>query len=286
MQTLRASLLVSVVCAGVVLPTGGRAATGGDDTTSPHTVTANVALVSDYRFRGISQTYNLPAVQGGFDYAHSSGFYLGTWASSVSNNLFLNGSGMEWDFYGGYKWQLNDAVTLDFGVLQYWYPGAHFNDDHNTRYNNTEIYIGGVWDWFGFKYSYAATDYFGVNSDTFGGYAPIVNNRGRIDEGRTLGDSPGSSKGSGYLELNGTFTVWDNTILGLHFGWLDVKNYSALSYFDYKISLGYDFGWGVLSAAAITTTAQDKWYRYCETDGGDCKNPASSTLVLSLSRTL
>jgi len=290
MQALRATLFVSAVsavsavCAGAALPQDSRAA--GDDTTSPHTFTGNVALVSDYRFRAISQTYTLPAIQGGFDYSHSSGFYLGTWASSVSTNLYNNGAGMEWDLYGGYKWQVGDATTLDFGILQYIYPGAHYNDDQNTRYNNTEIYIGLVWDWFSAKYAYAASDYFGVNSHTYGGYLPIVNNRGAIDEGRALNEDPGSSRGSGYLDVNGAFTVRDKTTLVLHVGWLGVRNYSVLSYVDYKVSLAHDFGWGVVSAAAIASTAGDKWYRYCETSGDSCKNPADSTLVLSLSRTL
>jgi uncharacterized protein (TIGR02001 family) len=78
-----------------------------------HTFTANAALVSDYRFRGISQTYGLPAIQGGFDYAHSSGFYLGTWGSSVTGNLYANGSGMEWDLYGGYKGSITDDLGYD-----------------------------------------------------------------------------------------------------------------------------------------------------------------------------
>src|SRR4029453_8356894 len=70
------------------------------------TITANVGLFSEYLFRGISQTAGKPAVQGGFDYAHSSGFYLGTWGSNVS---LLEGFGADsrsslgWDLYGGYK---------------------------------------------------------------------------------------------------------------------------------------------------------------------------------------
>ena len=50
---------------------------------SAHTFTGNVGFVSDYVFRGISQTQNHPAIQGGFDYNHASGFYVGTWASNV-----------------------------------------------------------------------------------------------------------------------------------------------------------------------------------------------------------
>jgi hypothetical protein len=79
---------------------------------SPHTFTGNLNLVSEYRYRGISQTNNKPAVQGGFDYAHASGVYVGTWASNVS--WLSDGGGgtvsnsLEWDIYGGYKGAVGD----------------------------------------------------------------------------------------------------------------------------------------------------------------------------------
>jgi len=60
--------------------------------TSP--VTGNMAIVSDYRFRGISQSYLGPAIQGGIDYAHPSGFYIGNWNSSVSSLVYTGGSGI------------------------------------------------------------------------------------------------------------------------------------------------------------------------------------------------
>jgi hypothetical protein len=72
----------------------------------------------------------------------------------------------------------------------------------------------------------------------------------------------------------------------LHAGRLEVENYGELSYTDYKISLARDFGWATVTAAAITSDAEVKWYRYCEPNATHCKDPAGSTLVLSLSRTL
>ena len=79
-------------------------------------------------FRGISQTNEKPAIQGGFDVGHKSGFYVGTWASNISwlsdGNPDVSAS-MEWDFYGGYKWALPADFVLDLGVLYYWYPGTY-----------------------------------------------------------------------------------------------------------------------------------------------------------------
>ncbi len=68
---------------------------------SAHTLSGNVTLVGDYRFRGLSQTYTQPAIQGGVDYASTIGAYAGAWGSNVSGNQFLNGGSLELDLYGG-----------------------------------------------------------------------------------------------------------------------------------------------------------------------------------------
>src|SRR6187399_1120009 len=90
-------------------------------------LTGNLSLTTDYRFRGISQTYKLPAVQGGLDFADKSGVYLGTWMSNVSGNSYNNGAGLEWDLYGGYKFNIAENVQIDLGTLAYVYPGAKLN---------------------------------------------------------------------------------------------------------------------------------------------------------------
>jgi uncharacterized protein (TIGR02001 family) len=83
------------------------------------TITGNVALATDYAYRGISQTSQNPAIQGGFDAAFgSSGFYVGTWASNVAF-----GGSLELDAYAGWKTTVG-PVGLDVGVLGYFYPGA------------------------------------------------------------------------------------------------------------------------------------------------------------------
>ncbi len=97
--------------------------------TPEHTLTGNMAIVSDYRFRGISQTFGEgfftvgPAIQGGIDYSHSSGLYLGNWNSNVSGNQYPNGSSIEMDFYGGWKHAWGD-FGLDVGTIYYAYPGG------------------------------------------------------------------------------------------------------------------------------------------------------------------
>ena len=113
---MKKSLLALAVLAALT-PLHSNAQTAAAPAAEPASpLTGNLAIVSDYRFRGISQSYRLPAVQGGIDYAHSSGFYLGNWNSSVSGNQYPNGASLEMDFYGGFKIPLADAITLDLGA--------------------------------------------------------------------------------------------------------------------------------------------------------------------------
>jgi uncharacterized protein (TIGR02001 family) len=140
---------------------------------SPLSLSANVNLVSDYYFRGLTQTWHNPAIQGGFDAAHSSGLYAGVWASNVSGKQYAGGS-METDLYAGYNYKLNEDVTLGAGLIYYWYPGANVDEAAgcattacpDQSYDTLEGNLSAAWKWLSFKWSYAFTDYFGANADT------------------------------------------------------------------------------------------------------------------------
>jgi uncharacterized protein (TIGR02001 family) len=93
---MRQSVLAAALCAALAAPGLANA-----QAKSPHTVAGNMSIVSDYRFRGISQTFEQPAIQGGIDYSHASGFYLGNWNSNVSGISFIDGT-FEMDLYGGF----------------------------------------------------------------------------------------------------------------------------------------------------------------------------------------
>ncbi|WP_417516374.1 TorF family putative porin [Minwuia sp.] len=90
----------------------------------PGEFSANVGLFTDYRFRGITQTDNEPAIQGGFDWSHDSGIYFGTWASNVQ----FADAHIEMDFYGGFANEVGN-FSYDLGLIYYWYPGARDNQD-------------------------------------------------------------------------------------------------------------------------------------------------------------
>lgn len=276
----------SFVLAQAAAPTAAEA--------SPHTLTGNLSFVTDYRFRGISQTYGLPAVQGGFDYAHASGVYLGTWASNVYSTAgngvgtsYTNGAGLEWDLYGGYKFEVAKDLTLDVGALYYYYPGARWNNTERSSFDNLELYVGATYQWFSVKYSQSLTDYFGAKTATLGGVCGIETN-GTTSSGNCFGAAPGSSKGSSYLEMNANFEVGDKLMLGLHAGRATVQNYGLLDYTDYKVSLSKEFKGFNVGIAAIGTDAKRDIYR---TTTGTTTTPTGTydtsapTLVLSVGKT-
>ena len=125
-------------------------------------VTGNLGLASDYRFRGISQSQNGPAVQGGVDYAHSSGLYIGNWNSSVSSQLYTNGAGVESDIYAGYKKDIYKGLTVDVGSYNYFYPNA--TNGKNPNFNTQELFAGLGYGPVAVKYSRSTSNYFGTQN--------------------------------------------------------------------------------------------------------------------------
>ena len=98
------------------------------------TVSGSVAIASDYRFRGVSQSDRQMAVQGGLTIAHESGFYVGTWASNLAGWGTFGGANMELDLIGGYKAKLSGTATLDAGLTWYMYPGGADKTDFAEPY--------------------------------------------------------------------------------------------------------------------------------------------------------
>jgi uncharacterized protein (TIGR02001 family) len=224
---------------------------------SPHTLTGNVGLYSQYIFRGLNQTGGNPALQGGFDYSHSSGFYAGTWASNISwlkenasafgppiveQGTYGRGGSLEWDFYGGYKWGFAPDWTLDLGTLYYWYPGKISNNPAINpaiaaltgvasvgvpKADTWELYAGLAWKWLSAKYSYS------LQNETFG----------VLD-----------SSGTWYLDFSANFPLTKELALVAHYGiqkysgtdprnvvvgGLQLDNDNYYSYEDWKIGLTY-----------------------------------------------
>ncbi len=113
------------LAAATVLATGSLVspafAQDADDSSSV-TISGNVALVSDYRFRGVSLSGGDPAIQGGVTVAHDSGFYIGTWASSIDDFGTDFYGDVEVDLFGGWSGDVSEGIGLDVGLLYYAYP--------------------------------------------------------------------------------------------------------------------------------------------------------------------
>jgi uncharacterized protein (TIGR02001 family) len=248
MNTLQKTAIAAAI-SGVFTPAAfAQAAPAAAPEPSP--ITANVTIVNDYRYRGISQSNFQPAIQGGFDYAHESGFYIGNWNSSISwlsdsysaANSTQISSPVEMDFYAGFKKELiAPGFATDVGVLQYYYPisgslGSSLNNttarqrDGNRQAtaqnpNTTEAYVAQNFTFgpvAGFvKFSYALTNLFGFYN----------------------------SAGSYYPDLTANYDtgVWGLTLNG-HVGYQyisnNVGNYD-FSYTDYKLGVTKDFGGGL-----------------------------------------
>lgn len=203
---------------------------------SPHTVTGNVTVASDYIFRGVSQSQHKPALQGGLDYSHSSGIYLGTWGSNVNwvrDTNFKTDSSLEMDFYGGYKGSFATDFSYDVGALYYYYPGDVVAGTKNT--NSAEVYGSLGWKFISLKYSHAASD------NLFGWYNTTTSK---------------SSRNSGYLDLSANYDLGAGWGINGHVGHQTIRNLGAASYTDWKLGVSKDVGFGVIALAYTDTNAE------------------------------
>ncbi|EIZ77842.1 hypothetical protein WSK_3512 [Novosphingobium sp. Rr 2-17] len=113
-----------------------------EETPKELTVTGTVGLVTDYRFRGVSQSDKELAVQGGLTVTHSSGFYVGTWGSNLAGWGTFGGSNTELDLIGGYSREIASGVTLDVGLTWYMYPGGYSKTDFAEPYVKVSSTVG------------------------------------------------------------------------------------------------------------------------------------------------
>jgi uncharacterized protein (TIGR02001 family) len=237
----------------------------------------NVGVVSDYLFRGVSQTHGKPALQGGIDYAHPSGFYVGAWGSNITWVKDWLGKGrIEVDVYGGFKQTVGD-FSYDVGYITYNYPGHGSESPGNLANPNTqEIYVSGGYKWLSAKYSYATSSHF---IGWYGGQ--------NFDQ---------KTRGSDYLELNANYDLGDGWTLIGHTGHQRVKDLSLANYTDWKIGATKDVGFGVVGLAYSDTNAKGSCSpleAYCwgtggsssAAPGGNFKNVSKGTAVLSFLKT-
>lgn len=261
----KSNLLNSLILAALTVPGVAMAADAPE-----HAFTSNIGLVSNYLYRGISQTGAKPALQGGFDYAHASGLYAGVWGSSISwltDSPAVTGATsaqLELDTYVGYKGATGD-VSYDVGFLRYNYPATYAATlpTGSAKADTNELYGAATYSIVTAKLSYSLGDLFGVSN----------------------------AKGSTYLELNASYPIPDSGItLGAHYGKQAYKGTSAdalknagsdPTYADYKLSVSKDYSGYVVGLAFSNTNANKVQYT-----SGTNKYLGKSTAVLSLTHAM
>lgn len=219
------------------------------------TLSFNATVISDYRYRGISQTRLQPALQGGADYVHATGWYVGAWGSTIKFAKDAGGDGdVEIDVYGGKRGELAPGLSYDVGVLRYFYPDnklgqvAGFVSAHTTEVYG-QLGVGPAY----VKYSHATTNLFGfVDSDN-----------------------------SGYLDLGANLDAGNGLTVQLHAGHQKVRNNEAADYTDWKIGVSRQFEIATVALAYVGTNAGKS--AYASPRNG--KFTGRDALVLSVSRT-
>lgn len=188
------------------------------------TYSSSLGIVSNYVFRGLTQTATQPALQGGVTATLDCNFYVGAWGSNVSwiSDAYPGtSSSLELDIFAGYKHALCEGVDYDIGLLRYQYPGDF--GGVATEPQTTELYGALTWKMLTLKTSVSLGDTFGVDN----------------------------SSGTWYADLSGNFQLPKDFALGLHVGHQEyagsiggTSNDSLYSYSDYSATLSHPIGQG------------------------------------------
>lgn len=210
--------------------------------------TGNVGVTSDYMFRGLTQTWGRPAIQGGADCTAANGLAAGFWASSISQRSYP-GAAMELDLYASYGRSIGGGWSWRAGLYGYVYPGGNL-DHANPRlpprsFNTFEANLALGWKWLTLKYNRAVTDYFGA--DVQQGYR-------------------GDSRGTSYLQLDAALPLRGAWSLALHAGHTHYATTLVASladgardpdYNDFGATLKYqlDTHWSLSSGVTHATNA-------------------------------
>ncbi len=208
-----------------------------------YTITSNASFVSDYIFRGQSQTWGKPAVQVSTELAHKSGLYAGFFGSNVSG-AWLPGANLETDLYAGFRNTIGATeVGYDVGGIYYIYPGANWDQsdfNHNiaknedgytkaNRLNTFEVYGSLSYKWLSFKTGITTTEYWGWNENNS---APGPGFNGNPSAG-----VKGSTKGSYFTEVNAAYEVVPTWTVSGQLGHQVINNSTGLDLTYYKVGV-------------------------------------------------
>lgn len=237
----------------------------------------NLALTSDYLFRGLSQTWGQPALQGGVDWNRGR-LHVGAWASNISRNSYPGG-GTEADLYGDYGLFQRGDWSARFGLYAYLYPGADLDRARPAlsarRLDTLEANLSLTWKSWTLKYSRALTDYFGAD----------------VEEGYS-----GSTRGTQYLQLDGAIALGERWSVVPHLGYTDYRDGLQTplangahdpSYADFGMGLKYAPNRKLAIGVGVSHATDDKFYGDVASfrDSTDVKDLGGTRATFTLSTT-
>ena len=236
----KSSLYLALLSATVVIPSQAKA-----EEHKLFDFSANVGIVSEYSFRGIAQSNESLAVQGGFDLSHDTGFYAGIWGSNIDFNSD-DDADLELDLYAGYSGSFSD-VSYDVGVIYYSYPGADS----------------------------------GLNYDFWEGSLAFGYDFGLLSASASFNYSPEFFGESGDAQYYGASVdvplPYDVTLSG-HLGYQAIDDNAAFGvpdYMDWSVGLGYNFKGFDFALTYVDTDLHEP---------SECADGCSERIILSVSR--
>ena len=284
---MRKSLITIAVLGALTAPSFVFAADAAPAPAPDLTVAYNVGLYSQYIFRGLTQTNRKPALQGGVDLTHSSGFYLGAWGSNVNwledSTLYSSGS-LELDIYGGYRYNFGDSgLGIDIGALQYYYPGTKaYSTDGYTKptANTTELYAALNYKWLQAKISGVVSEHaWGVGKWGSTGEDARGTYYAELNANPPIGEWLGGGMLSG---VTGIIHIARQEFQGNKANTNQAYTNEQASYTDYKLGIQKSFENGVnLGGYWTKANTDDIAWKYASTG----KNIGESTGTVFIQKT-
>ena len=254
------------------------------------TFPASATLVSDYIWRGQTQTWGNPAAQFGIEADHASGFYAGFWGSNVSSHWLPNAN-LETDWSVGFRNTIATDFKYDIGAVYVWYPDGNFDKapafTHyaKSKLDTAEIYASLGWKWFTVKAGANPTKFYGWNTDNSGTVAAGASNPFSFAGDHGAGVT-GDTKWSHYFMASASYDLPQGFNVAGEVGRQVIENSTGLDWTWYKVGVTKTFAdtWA-LNAFYTGTTGSDAYKGFASFDNpNDTKNIDSKKVVVGITK--
>ena len=262
LKLISAVLLMSGLSAPVMAEEATVAADAAPAAVEPKpdwTFPGSVSLVSDYIFRGQSQSWGRPSLQFAVEADHKSGLYAGFSAETVSDK-WLPGANLEADYYAGFRSTLPgiaSAVGFDVGAIYYTYPNGDWDQSafpsKSATLDTAEAYLALSYSWLTLKTGVTLGPYFGWNKNNSG---VGIGFNGDLKAGVT-----GNTTGSYYYEADGLYEFFPTWTVNGQIGHQVINNSTGLdiTYFKAGVTKAFASGWSV--GASYSATNEPSAYK-------------------------